>query len=68
MKIKIIGLNSEICHDRVSSDFSFPNSRSFPGHTKQKKLYTPSFYTLLLEYIKIFFKIFYCGKNYSTKN
>ena len=64
---------------RVSSDFSFPNFRSFPGFPgpprqffqvirNKKKLYVQSFYTLLLANIKIFFKIFYCGKNYSTKN
>ena len=62
-------------NSRVSSDFSFPNSRFsrsskivFPGHTKQKNFYAQSFHTLLLAYMKIFFKIFYCGKNYSTKN
>ena len=37
------------------------------SYMKQKKLNTLSFYTLLFTYIKIFFMIFYCGKNYSTK-
>ena len=41
---------------------------SFSRSYEKKKLYAQSFYTLLLAYIKLFFKIFYCGKNYSTKN
>ena len=71
-RLDIPGLD---CYLGVSRDFSLPNSRSFPGppidfpgHMKEKNIYIQSFYTLLLTYIKIFFKIFYCGKNDSTKN